>query len=213
LQELLRESDVVTLHVPETPETISMIGDHELSCMKQGAILLNLSRGSVVDLAALQLALESNHLGGAGLDVYPVEPENNGDGFLTPVTDKPNVFLTPHIGAATVEAQENIGREVASALRRFLEQGSTTGSVNFPHVELPTVENAHRVLHIHRNMPGVLRDVNEIIANLGANIYRQFLSTQGEIGYLIMDVERTVSRAVKQEIDALSATIRTRLLF
>lgn len=213
LAELLGNADVVTLHVPETPDTLGMIGAPELDLMKRGAVVLNLSRGRVVDLDALATKVSSGHIWGAGVDVFPVEPAANGSGFDSPLIGLPNVFLTPHIGAATLEAQANIGREVAQSLLRFLEQGSTTGAVNFPHVELPVVAGTHRVLNIHKNVPGVLGSINEVVARMGINIYRQYLSTHGEVGYLIMDVDSSVSRAVKTEIDALPNNIRTRLLF
>lgn len=213
LNELLAKSDFVSLHVPETRETRNMIGTVQLKAMTKGSYLLNLSRGTVVDISSLCEALRSQHLGGAALDVFPYEPTSNEEKFHSELQGLPNVILTPHIGASTVEAQLKIGEEVSGSLLRFIETGSSTGAVNFPHVELPVVEGAHRVLNIHRNMPGVLSSINEIIAKVGANIHAQYLSTREDIGYLIMDVDTSLSRTVKDEIDKLSATIKTRLLF
>jgi D-3-phosphoglycerate dehydrogenase len=213
LRKLLEVSDFVTLHVPETPQTRGLIGKKELAAMKEGSCLLNLSRGSVVDLEAVRDAILSGRIAGAAVDVYPTEPLANGDPFDCPLRGLENVILTPHIGGNTEEAQRNIGSEVASALIKFTDTGSTTGAVNFPQVELPLLEDSHRVLNIHRNVPGVLSNINRIVAEMGANIRAQQLSTLGEVGYLIMDVERGISREVKKEIDGLETTIRTRLLF
>lgn len=213
LDELLARSDFVSLHVPETRETRNMIAAAQLKVMNKGSYLLNLSRGTVVDIASLCEAIRSQHLGGAALDVFPYEPTSNEEKFYSELQGLPNVILTPHIGASTVEAQLKIGEEVSGSLLRFIETGSSTGAVNFPHVELPVVEGAHRVLNIHRNIPGVLSSINEIIAKVGANIHAQYLSTREDIGYLIMDVDTSLSRTVKDEIDKLPATIRTRLLF
>ncbi|RMG44227.1 MAG: phosphoglycerate dehydrogenase [Candidatus Dadabacteria bacterium] len=214
LQEVLREADFVTLHVPETDQTRGMISSEELKVMKEGSYLLNLSRGSVVDLDALAEAIKSGHLAGAALDVYPEEPAARVDSFNSVVCGLPNVILTPHVGGSTVEAQQAIGREVASSLIKFLDTGSTSGAVNFPQVELPLLDrDCHRILNIHRNVPGVMRDINNIIADTGVNIEAQYLSTMDNIGYLIMDVGKDISREVKKRIDSLEASIRTRLLF
>lgn len=213
MDEVLEQSDFVTLHVPDTPLTKNLIDQPQLAMMKPGSFLLNLSRGAVVNVKALREALESGHLAGAAADVYPKEPKSNEEPFESELRGLENVILTPHIGGSTVEAQENIGIEVASALVKFVDTGSSTGSVNFPQVELPMVHHSHRVLHIHRNEPGVLRDVNAIMGELGVNIDAQYLGTRDAIGYLIMDVDRTMSREVKQRMDALPSTIRTRLLF
>jgi D-3-phosphoglycerate dehydrogenase len=213
LDAVLEVSDFVTLHVPETPQTINLIGAPQLARMKPGSVLLNLSRGTVVDLKALREALERKHLAGAAIDVFPEEPHANVGPFDCGLRGVDNVILTPHIGGSTAEAQRNIGIEAASALLKYLELGSSTGAVNFPAVELPVVKNSHRVLNIHRNVPGVLSKINKIVADTGANIQAQFLATQHNIGYLIMDVEQALSGAVKQEIDKLSESIRTRLLF
>ncbi|HEY0249954.1 MAG TPA: phosphoglycerate dehydrogenase, partial [Kofleriaceae bacterium] len=213
LDELLAVSDFVTLHVPELPSTKNMIGPAELAMMKRGACLLNASRGTVVQIDALAAALQSGHVGGAAVDVYPAEPESNSDGFETALRNLPNVILTPHIGGSTEEAQEAIGKEVSSALLKFVNQGTTVGSVNFPQVELPMAKGTHRILNIHRNVPGVLRDINKIVSDRNANIRAQILSTDNEIGYLIMDLDQDVSNDVKNAVAELPTNIRTRILF
>lgn len=213
LDELLKVSDFVSLHVPETADTRNMIGARELALMKKGAFLLNLSRGKIVDLDALRVALQKGAIGGAAIDVFPEEPVSNDDPFSTPLMGLDNVILTTHIGGSTIEAQRNIGLEVASTLLKFIEVGSTTGSVNFPQVELPNVRDSHRILNIHRNVPGVLSSINTIIAQMGGNIQAQYLNTLGEVGYLIIDVDHQISQAVKSKIDELPTSIKTRLLF
>ncbi len=210
---LLASSDFVTLHVPETPQTKHMIGADELAKMKKGAYLLNASRGSVVVIPALAEALKRGHLGGAAVDVYPEEPESNSDGFVTELQGLPNVILTPHIGGSTVEAQAAIGREVATSLIKFALQGTTIGSVNFPQVELPPTPGTHRILNVHRNVPGVLRDVNKIVSDLNANIHAQMLATDAEIGCLLMDLDQDVSDVVRKGVAGLSTDIRTRILY
>lgn len=212
LGELLSESDFVTLHVPATPSTHMMIGASELAQMKKGACLINASRGSVVDIGALANALKSGYLGGAAVDVYPEEPETNSDGFVTELQGLPNVVLTPHIGGSTEEAQAAIGREVATALIKFLKTGATTGAVNFPTVEMPPVPGTHRILNVHRNVPGVLRDINRIVSDLNANIHAQVLSTDSNIGYLLMDLDQGVSARVAQAIAGLQTDIKTRIV-
>jgi len=213
LDDLLAMSDFVTLHVPATPQTEWMIGRAQLERMKRGAYLLNLSRGSVVDIEALADALRAGQLAGASIDVYPEEPEGNGPGFHTPLQGLENVILTPHIGGSTLEAQANIGREVAHTLVKFVNNGTTTGAVNFPQVELPTAPGAHRILNVHKNVPGVLRDINRIVSDLNANIERQYLSTDANIGYLVMDLGANVSEDVRKAVSALDASIRTRILY
>lgn len=213
LDALLTQSDFVSLHVPETSQTKNMIGARELARMKQGSCLVNFSRGTVVDIEALTQALRSGHLAGAALDVFPEEPSSNTQPFQSPLQGIPNVILTPHIGGSTQEAQKNIGLEVADALISLLDTGSTAGAVNFPQLELPITRDSHRVLNIHRNVPGVLRDVNKIVADMSANILAQQLGTKEDIGYLIMDVDPSLSREVKREIEKLPSNIRTRLLF
>ena len=213
LQELLEVSDFVTLHVPDTQETRNMIGAREIELMKKGACLLNLSRGRVVDLEAVRVGLQSGKLGGAAVDVFPEEPKSNDEVFRSPLCGLDNVILTPHIGGSTIEAQRNIGIEVATTMLKFIENGSTTGSVNFPEVELPVVRDSHRILNIHRNVPGVLSAINSIIAEMGGNIRAQYLETRGDVGYLIIDIDSEISSAVKNSIDALQTSIKTRLLF
>jgi D-3-phosphoglycerate dehydrogenase / 2-oxoglutarate reductase len=213
LKELLGESDFVTLHVPATRETAGMIGPGELRAMKRGAYLLNASRGTVVQIPALAAAIQSGHVGGAAIDVYPEEPESNGDGFVTELQNLPNVILTPHIGGSTGEAQEAIGREVATSLLKFVNTGTTRGAVNFPQVEMAHVPNTHRILNVHRNVPGVLRDVNRIVSELNANILAQTLATDADIGYMVMDLEHDVSGEVRDRMAALATNIRTRILY
>ena len=210
---LLGQSDFVTLHVPETRETKHMIGEGEIQKMKPGACLLNMSRGTVVVIEALAAALKSGHLGGAAVDVYPTEPESNSDGFETPLRGLPNVLLTPHVGGSTEEAQEAIGREVASSLVRFVGSGSTAGSVNFPQIDMPPMRGGHRILNVHRNVPGVLRDINRIVSDHSANIQAQVLATDATIGYLIMDINVDVSNDVRKGIAALDTSIKTRILY
>ncbi|HEY8072948.1 MAG TPA: phosphoglycerate dehydrogenase, partial [Labilithrix sp.] len=213
LEALLRQSDFVTLHVPETPQTKGMIGKDQIAQMKDGGYLLNLSRGTVVDLEAFAHAIHSKKLGGGALDVYPEEPESNSDGFTSVVRGLPNVILTPHVGGSTLEAQEAIGREVAASLTRFTNTGATTGSVNFPQVELPPFASAHRVLNVHRNVPGVLRDIHRIVSEKNGNVVGQVLATDEAIGYLVMDLDKEVANDVKTAIRTLPTSIKTRILY
>jgi D-3-phosphoglycerate dehydrogenase / 2-oxoglutarate reductase len=213
LADLLEVSDFVTLHVPETPQTKNMMGAAELAAMKAGACLLNASRGTVVDIDALAAAIRSGHVGGAAIDVYPDEPERNGEGFTSPLRGLANVILTPHIGGSTEEAQEAIGHEVSTSLIKFVNRGTTAGSVNFPQVELPVSRGAHRILNCHRNVPGVLRDINKIVSDHHANIRAQVLATDEDIGYLVMDIDNDVSNEVRKGMAALETNIRTRILF
>ena len=213
LDELLAQSDFVTLHVPETPQTRGMFGEHEVSAMRAGSCLLNASRGTVVDIAALSAGLRSKHVAGAAIDVFPEEPEKNSDGFMTPLRGLSNVIITPHIGGSTAEAQEAIGREVGNALTHFVNAGVTTGSVNFPHVDAAPTPNKHRILNVHKNVPGVLRDINRIVTDKGANIAGQILATDPEIGYLVMDLDQNVSDQVKDAVAALDFNIKTRILY
>jgi D-3-phosphoglycerate dehydrogenase len=212
LSELLESSDFVTLHVPALPSTEWMIGPNELARMRKGSCLINASRGTVVDIAALASALRSGHLGGAAVDVYPSEPETNSDGFVTELQGLPNVILTPHIGGSTEEAQAAIGKEVATSLIKFVRSGATTGAVNFPQVETPLIANTHRILNVHRNTPGVLRDINKIVSDLNANIHAQVLSTDANIGYLVMDLDQDVANPVCQAIAGLHTDIKTRIV-
>lgn len=213
LKALLGEADFVTLHVPATPQTVNMIGPEELAAMRPGSYLLNASRGNVVVIPALAAALERKHLAGAAVDVYPDEPESNSDGFKSELLGLPNVILTPHVGGSTEEAQESIGREVATSLMRFINTGATPHAVNFPQVELPPTPGTHRILNVHRNVPGVLRDINRIVSDLNANIEAQILATDSTIGYLVMDLGKDVSAEVTAAVTALPTSIRTRILY
>jgi D-3-phosphoglycerate dehydrogenase / 2-oxoglutarate reductase len=213
LEEVLKAADFVTLHVPETPLTRNMIGRAQIAQMARGSFLLNLSRGSVLDLGALKAAILDGHLAGAAVDVYPDEPESSGQPFLSELQGLPNLILTPHIGGSTEEAQHNIGLEVSEALVRYVDTGSSTGCVNLPQVDLPILQDSHRVLNIHKDVPGVLGSINGLIAGMGINIQSQCYNTRDGIGYLIMDVERGISSTIKSKIDALESNIRTRLLF
>jgi D-3-phosphoglycerate dehydrogenase len=213
MDELLAASDFVSLHVPETPQTKNLIGAAELAKMKRGSYLLNLARGTVVVIEALADALRSGHLAGAAIDVYPEEPESNGPGFKTPLQGLPNVILTPHVAGSTSEAQAAIGREVATALTKLVNSGATTGAVNFPQVELAPAKDTHRILNVHRNVPGVLRDINRIVSERNANIQSQVLATDPKIGYVVMDLDRDVSQEVYSDIAALEASIKTRILY
>ena len=213
LEDVLAEADFVTLHVPETPQTRNMIGASELAHMKPGACLLNASRGTVVVIDALAAAIKSGHIGGAAVDVYPDEPESNSDGFVSALRNLRNTILTPHIGGSTEEAQEAIGREVSASLIKYINSGATTGAVNFPHIECQMAKGAHRILNVHKNVPGVLRDINKIVSDHNANIRAQVLSTDADIGYLLMDLDQDVSSDVKKAIGALETSIKTRILF
>jgi D-3-phosphoglycerate dehydrogenase / 2-oxoglutarate reductase len=212
MDELLAQSDFVTLHVPETPQTKNMIGRAQLAKMKPGSYLLNASRGTVVAIDALADALKSKHIAGAAVDVYPEEPEANSDGFATELQGLANVILTPHVGGSTEEAQAAIGKEVAISLLRYVRQGTTTGSVNVPHVELARAQGTHRLVNMHKNVPGVLRDINKIVSDRNANIRSQLLSTDTSIGYLVMDLDNNVVAEVANDIAALKTSIRTRVL-
>ena len=213
LDALLEESDFVSLHVPETPRTVSMIGTSQLARMSKGSYLLNLSRGRVVDMPALREALGTGHIAGAALDVFPNEPAQNVAEFDVGFADLPNVILTPHVGGNTEEAQKSIGLEVAHAISEFIDRGSTEGAVNFPQVNPPSMPDTHRILNIHQNVPGVLAAVNNIVSELGANIEAQQLATTRDIGYLVMDVNRELSDEVHTRISALSMSVRTRILY
>ena len=213
LQDLLAQSDFVSLHVPATDETSGMMTRERIAQMKKGAYLINLARGSVVDIPALADALKSGALAGAAVDVFPVEPSGNGPGFESELVGLKNVILTPHVGGSTVEAQENIGREVGGRLLEFINGGVTTGSVNFPNVAPPVLAGQHRILNVHRNVPGVLSAINSIVSESKANVSAQILSTDPEIGYLVMDLDRDVSDEVKEKMKALETSIRTRILY
>lgn len=213
LDELLAEADVVSLHVPETPDTKNMMGAEQIARMKKGSFLINASRGTVVDIDALAAALESKHILGAAIDVFPVEPKGNEGDFESPLIRFENVLLTPHIGGSTGEAQESIGREVASKLIRYSNNGSTLSAVNFPEVSLPAHPGLCRILHIHRNVPGMLTRINERLSNAGINIASQYLQTNQHVGYVVVDVENEGSAEALHEISDLEGTIRARVLY
>ncbi len=211
--ELLAEADVVSLHVPETPDTKKMMGAEQIARMKKGSFLINASRGTVVDIDALAAALESKHILGAAIDVFPVEPKGNEGDFQSPLIRFENVLLTPHIGGSTGEAQESIGREVSSKLIRYSNNGSTLSAVNFPEVSLPAHPGLCRILHIHRNVPGMLTRINERLSNAGINIASQYLQTNQHVGYVVVDVENEGSAEALHEISDLEGTIRARVLY
>jgi D-3-phosphoglycerate dehydrogenase len=216
LESLLEISDIVTLHVPQTPQTEKMIDAAALTRMKPGATLINAARGSVVDIPALVDALNSKHIGGAALDVFPKEPKSTQDEFVSPLRGMDNVILTPHVGGSTIEAQRDIGIEVSGKLLKYSNNGSTLGAVNFPEVSLPAHPAQHRLLHIHRNQPGVLSKVNAIFSEQRINIAGQYLQTNSNIGYVVIDIEtaeRAVSQQLKRRLDEVEGTIRTRVLY
>ncbi|MTD33782.1 phosphoglycerate dehydrogenase [Paludibacterium denitrificans] len=213
LAELLNQSDVVTLHVPETVQTKDMIGEAELAAMKPGAHLINASRGTVVVIEALAQALRSQHLAGAAIDVFPLEPEGSGDEFVSPLRAFDNVILTPHIGGSTLEAQANIGGEVAAKLVKYSNNGSTLTAVNFPEVSLPAHPGKCRLLHIHRNQPGILARINEAFSALGVNIASQYLQTTADIGYVVIDTDSAASRAALEALHQIEGTLRCRVLY
>ena len=213
LDQLLKLADVVTLHVPGNTQTRNMISADKLKKMKKGACLINLSRGDVTDADALLEALKSRHLSGVALDVFANEPKSNKDVFTSKFQGMPNVILTPHIGGSTMEAQENIGIDVASKLISFLETGSSTGSLSIPALSLPVQHDAHRLLHIHRNVPGVLSEINGILSKLKVNILGQYLKTNSEIGYVVVDVDKKTSAKALNELTKVKDTIRVRELY
>ncbi len=212
LEELFSAADVVSLHVPETPATRNMVNAEAIRTMRPGSLLINAARGSVVDIEALTQALESGHLGGAAIDVFPVEPRSNQDTFESPLREFDNVILTPHIGGATEEAQYNIAREVVAKLVKYNDNGSTVTAVNFPQVSIPDHLNHRRILHIHRNEPGVMEQINRVFAKHGVNVAAQYLETQADVGYVVMDIELADAGPLLDELAAISATIRVRLL-
>jgi D-3-phosphoglycerate dehydrogenase len=215
LDDLLGFADIVSLHVPETPQTAGMIGAEQIAKMKEGAYLINNSRGTVVDLDALAAALKSGHLAGAAVDVFPVEPASNSERFSTPLQGLPNVILTPHVGGSTEEAQERIGAEVARKLVDYSDVGSTVGAVNFPQVQLTPRPVGTRFIHVQRNVPGMLRRLNDVFASRNVNIAAQNYQTDGEVGYVVMEADSigADAREILKEIRALDGTIRARLLY
>ena len=213
LKEVLSKADVVTLHVPETKQTKNLINKNNLKYFKKGAILLNYARGEVVDLDALRNCIVDGQIGGAAVDVFPWEPEKNGDRFQTPLQDLPNVILTPHIGGSTEEAQQNIGEDVSIKLFNYLEKGITFGSHTVPALALPPQEGSHRILHIHENMPGVLSEINTTLSQNKINILGQYLKTNDEIGYVVLDVNKNISSHALNLLKEVKGTIKVRLLY
>ncbi|MEI6858480.1 MAG: phosphoglycerate dehydrogenase [Shewanella sp.] len=212
MQELMSLADVVSLHVPETPQTKEMIGEAEIAYMKQGGILINASRGTVVDIDALASAISNEKLAGAAIDVFPVEPKSNNDKFFSPLCGLDNVILTPHVGGSTQEAQENIGIEVAGKMAKYSDNGSTMTAVNFPEVSLAQHKDTSRLLHIHHNRPGILIKINQAFAEKGINIAAQYLQTTAEIGYVVMEIDSDQALDALEQMKGIEGTIRTRLL-
>jgi D-3-phosphoglycerate dehydrogenase len=213
LKELLGVADIVSLHVPDTNQTKNLINKNNIKHFKKGAILINYARGEVVDLVVLAKALKDGDLGGAAIDVFPWEPEKNGDKFETPLQGLSNVILTPHIGGSTEEAQQNIGDDVSAKLFNYLEKGITYGSHTVPAISLPPVEGAHRILHIHRNVPGVLSAINTELASHHINIVAQYLQTNNEIGYVVLDVDKKLSKQALELLKEVKETIKVRILY
>jgi D-3-phosphoglycerate dehydrogenase / 2-oxoglutarate reductase len=213
MDELLKNADIVSLHVPGNSETKNLINSSRLKKMKKGAILINLSRGDVMDVKAVRDALISKQIGGLGVDVFPEEPQSNKDIFSSPLQNLPNVILTPHIGGSTMEAQEAIGLDVAEKLISFTETGSSNGSLTVPEISLPLLNNAHRILHIHHNVPGVLSQVNGVLSKMKVNILGQYLQTNREIGYVVLDIDKKSSSKAMGELKKVKNTIRTRDLY
>lgn len=213
LEELMRECDVISLHVPETAQTKNMIGAKELGWMKPEGIFINASRGTVVDIDALAAALESKQIAGAAIDVFPVEPKSNDEEFVSPLRAFENCIITPHVGGSTMEAQENIGVEVAEKLVRYSDNGSSFSAVNFPEVSLPAHPDNHRLLHIHKNVPGVLSEINRIFSDTGINIRSQYLQTNEDVGYVVMDIDEQYSELALRKLNEVNGTIRCRVLF
>jgi D-3-phosphoglycerate dehydrogenase len=213
LKELLSHSDIITLHVPETDQTKNLINKNTLKFCKQGSIIINYARGQVMDLPALRKALESGQIAGAAVDVFPIEPEKNGDIFENPLQNLPNVILTPHIGGSTEEAQQNIGEDVSTNLLNYLDKGITFGSHTVPALSLPPQAGSHRILHIHRNVPGVLSEINTQLSRNKINIVGQYLKTNESIGYVVVDVDKQLSRQASQLLRNVPNTIKVRLLY
>ena len=213
LKELLHDSDIVTLHVDGRPENRNIFGEAEFAAMREGSIFMNLSRGFVVDYAALRRHIERGHIGGAAVDVFPVEPKGRGDEFVSELRGLANVILTPHIGGSTEEAQQDIGQFVANKFRSFVSDGSTSLSVNLPGLDLPRRTDTLRLVHIHRNVPGVLARINGLLAANSVNVEAQLLGTRGEIGYVVTDSAGGVTQAIVEEMRAMPETIRLRVVF
>ena len=213
LKDVLSQADIITLHVPDLATTRNLINKSNLKYFKPNAILINYARGEVVDLSTLAKALQQEQIAGAAIDVYPSEPEKNGDRFTTPLQGLSNVILTPHIGGSTEEAQQNIGEDVSNKLFNFLEKGITTGSHTIPALSLPPQEGTHRILHIHNNVPGVLSDINTRLSKHKINILAQYLKTNDDIGYVVLDVDKSLSKEALELLRNVKHTIKVRLLY
>lgn len=213
LNELLQTANIISLHVPENDSTKNMINTQSFQVMKDGSILINYSRGTVVDIEALNSAIETRKLSGAAIDVFPDEPEKNGADFFSPLQKYPQVILTPHIGGSTEEAQLNISDDVTFKLLNYLERGITTGSFTVPAIHLPIQENTHRILHIHKNIPGVISQITHALSLKGINILAQYLKTNNEIGYVVLDVDKNMSLEAFQVLKSIPETIKTRMVF
>jgi len=213
LQALMSECDVVSLHVPETPHTQNMITARELAWMKPEGIFINASRGTVVDIDALAAALRNKQIAGAAIDVFPSEPKSNDEEFVSPLREFDNCIITPHVGGSTMEAQENIGLEVSEKLIKYSDNGSSFTAVNFPEVALPAHPGKHRLLHIHENVPGVLTEINTIFSESDINISSQYLQTNDQVGYVVMDIDKQSSELALEKLNQVRGTIRSRVLF
>jgi D-3-phosphoglycerate dehydrogenase / 2-oxoglutarate reductase len=213
LKELVSKSDIITLHIPETSQTKNLINKSLLKYFKKGSILLNYARGEVVDLNALKQALVSGHLSGAGVDVFPWEPDKNGDRFESPLQGLPNVLLTPHIGGSTEEAQLNIGEDVSTKMLNYLETGATTGSHTVPELSLSQQEKTHRILHIHHNIPGVLSEINSSLSDNKINVLGQYLKTNDDIGYVVLDIDTKLSKSAVELLKKVKGALKVRLLY
>ena len=213
LPALLAQSDIVSLHVPDTEATRGMMGDKQFSAMKPGAMLINAARGQIVDIDSLCLHLQTKHIGGAAIDVFPIEPKSNQDQLISPLRQFDNVILTPHIGGSTQEAQANIGIEVAEKIIVYSDNGTSTSAVNFPQVALPPHANTHRLLHVHRNIPGIMSAINQIFSDFNINVAAQYLQTNAKVGYVVVDIEAEYSDDAIASLKAIEGTIRCRVLF
>ncbi len=213
LREVVSKADVITLHIPETQQTKNLINKTLLKHFKKGSILINFARGEVVDLDALATALRAGHLSGAAIDVFPIEPEKNGDPFSSPLQHIPNVLLTPHVGGSTEEAQHNIGEDVSAKLLQYLEMGATTGSHTVPEISLSPQEGTHRILHIHTNVPGVLSEINTTLSENKINVLGQYLKTNDAIGYVVLDIDKKLSKNAVELLRKVKGSLKVRLLY
>ena len=213
LKDVVSKADIITLHIPETQQTKNLINKNLLKQFKKDSILINFARGEVVELDALAAALKNGHLSGAAIDVFPVEPEKNGDPFSSPLQNIPNVLLTPHIGGSTEEAQYNIGEDVSAKLLQYLEMGATTGSHTVPELNLSPQEGTHRILHIHTNVPGVLSEINTTLSENKINVLGQYLKTNDEIGYVVLDIDKKLSKNAVELLRKVKGSLKVRLLY